>query len=309
MNITGRRIRNLEMYLSDIKKGETIVIGLVNLDRFSDLLLQMGFSIDMKEGETILPPVSLGPVSKYNAEGKYKIHKDKPMETAYRTVEWHWLEWRGRYDRVEQSKLVDVPYQRYPRTFISPPSVEFSIKAVTDSSYIIITEPIDYIEENEHRIIHTINLFLEIFRECTIFSKNLKKIIPVRIVKVNWKILPPGKRAWNQIKMEIEPIIKEAPKGNQPVIWKRLQSVASYGPEFVAVGRSGFRGYLVFGFPQRKIYILECTRYGNATYVFGENWDTLSKLTKAEILSGNLQEARLIHRSSWHQNLKELMKI
>jgi hypothetical protein len=109
----------------------------------------MGFSCDPQEGETILPPASRGPVSKYNAEGKYEVHKDQPMETAYRMVEWHWREWHGPYDRVERSKLVDVPYQRYPRTFIPPPSVELSISTAADGQRIITAGSIDYIDENQ----------------------------------------------------------------------------------------------------------------------------------------------------------------
>jgi hypothetical protein len=307
MDISGRRIRQLDKYLSYIKKGETIIIGLSDIYRFSDLLLKMGFAPEIQDGETILPPASLGPVSHYNSEGKNRIHKDQPMETAFRTIEWHWEEWHGPYDRVEQTRFVDVPYQRYPRTFISPPSIEFSISSSPEGSRVISTNPVRYTEENKKLILHTINLFLEIFQECTVFSNNLENIIPVRVIKVNWEILPPGQRPWNQIKEEIEPIIKEAPEGNQPVIRNRLESVAEYGPEFVAVGRGGFRGYLVFGFPQRNLFILESTRYGNATYVFDESWEKLSQLTKAEILNESLQKDRLIHREGWHHRLQEVM--
>lgn len=31
------------------------------------------------------------------------------METAYRSAMWNWKEWRGRYDTISRSKLVDVP--------------------------------------------------------------------------------------------------------------------------------------------------------------------------------------------------------
>jgi hypothetical protein len=90
------------------------------------------------------------------------------------------------------------------------------------------------------------------------------------------------------------------------VIRYRLESVNAYGPEFVAVGRGGFRGYIVFGFPQMDLYVLESAFTGNATYVFRGDWENLSKLTKAEVLREDLQEARLIHREGWYKQLRDL---
>jgi hypothetical protein len=48
--------------------------------------------------------------------------------------------------------------------------------------------------------------------------------------------------------------------------------------------------------------------YGNATYVFGDNWAELSKLSKAEIIQQNLQEKRLVHRKNWPFLIAKLLK-
>ena len=307
MIIKARRIRNLDRHLHGFSHGDTIVVGLTDLDRFSEKLQELGFSAEMREGETILPPANAGPVSDYNAEGRFKVHRDQPMETAYRTVEWHWVEWHG-WDRVEQSKLVDVPYQRYPRTFIPPPSVELTLASTTDGEQIIRTPTIEYLDENYESLVHIINLFLEIFRECNVLTQNLDQILSVPLRRLNWNILPPGRRPWEQLQREIDPIVRETPEGNQPVIWQRLQTVNSYQPEFLAIGRGGFSGYVIFGFPESNLYVLECIRYGNATYVFEERWEELSQMTKAEILSGNLQRDRIVHLANWSQRLRELME-
>ena len=127
MIVTGRRIINLNRHLGALADGEDIIIGLSDLDRFEDQLNQFGFSDDPTDGDTLLPPATFGPVSRYNAEGRYIVHRDQPKETAYRQIEWHWEEWHGPYDRVAQSRIVDVPYERYPRTFDPPPSVEVTI--------------------------------------------------------------------------------------------------------------------------------------------------------------------------------------
>ena len=47
----------------------------------------------------------------------------------------------------------------------------------------------------------------------------------------------------------------------------------------------------------------------NATYLFGRDWEMLSKLSKAEILDGKLQEARLIHNDNWKHHINELLEV
>jgi len=306
--ISSRRIRSLERHLRGVSPGDPIVIGLTDIDRFNEQLERIGFTADMGQGEMILPIADTGPVSRHNAEGKYKVHYDQPMETAYRTVEWHWMEWHGRYDRVSRSKLIDVPYPRHPRTFIPPPSVELAIARTANGNRILRTPSIEYIDGNEELLLHTINLFLEIFHECSILTGNLEHIIYVPVRRLNWDILPPGRRPWAALKRDIEPIVHEVPKGNQSIVWNRLETVNAYQPEFHAIGRGGFRGYIIFGFPSQNLYVLECIHYGNATYIFNEQWEQLSRLTKSEIIAGNLQTDRIIHSANWEGHLKDTME-
>lgn len=88
---------------------------------------------------------------------------------------------------------------------------------------------------------------------------------------------------------------------------KRIETINIYGPEFVAVGHAGFSGYLVFGFPAHALYVLESTQVNNATYIFAEDWEDLSKKTKAEILNHDLQEDRIIHRKGWFSRMRDLL--
>jgi len=41
--------------------------------------------------------------------------------------------------------------------------------------------------------------------------------------------------------------------------------------------------------------------------VLEENWEELSKKTKAEILNEKLQKARIIHRESWDDAITNLL--
>lgn len=107
---------------------------------------------------------------------------------------------------------------------------------------------------------------------------------------------------------KLEVVVRDAPGTNQPVVEYRLERVNRYQPKFVAIGRAGFRGYVIFGFPEKNLYVLESAYIGNATYVFAENWEELSKRTKAEILSESLQLRRIIHRDGWDSEIDRLLE-
>lgn len=302
MVISKKRIRSVARNVRGVGRGERLVIGLPELERFQAELIEAGFSNAPAAGETILP-TAVGPVSRFNAEGRYEIHKDQPMETAYRQAEWKWEEFRGPYDRTEQSRIVDIPYERYPRTFIPPPSVELSVKQFRGGDAVLVGPAIEFTEARDGELIHLINLFLELFGECHLFKQDLTPIIEPKLVRVNWVVLPQGRMPWEQLQRHLRPIIEKQPGGNQTVIDKRHEAISAFGPEFVAVGRGGFDGYVIFGFPQKSLYVLESTEVNNATYVLDRDWEELSTMTKAELLNNNLHKERLIHRENWFSAL------
>lgn len=307
MIIRKTKIRTIEGNIRGVNRGDRVVVGVRDLSRFTAQLAEVGFSGALATGESLLP-ASLGPVSTFNAEGDYEVHNDQPMETAYRQAEWSWTEFRGRYDTVERSKIVEVPYKRYPRTFIPPPSVELSIKQLGSGDKVLASPIIEFIEARDTELLHIINLLLELFGECELLRQDLSPVIEARQVRLNWEILPQGQLPWAQLQHHLRPILERQPKGNRVVIDKRHQAISNYNPEFVAVGHGGFDGYVIFGFPSKRLYILESTQVNNATYILDRDWEDLSGMTKAQLLNNDLHRERLIHRENWFRELHRLLK-
>ncbi|ENG3828803.1 hypothetical protein ABT413_003610 [Acinetobacter baumannii] len=55
------------------------------------------------------------------------------------------------------------------------------------------------------------------------------------------------------------------------------------------------------------ISILESEYPDNATYIFdSNNWEDLSKLSKTEILKGNLAKQRIFHDKDWTIKIDQL---
>lgn len=308
MLIRQTRVRSLKGKVARIKIGTDVVVGARLVPDLMPKLKRIGFPEDANVGDAVLP-AGIGPVSRFNAHGMYIIHKDKPKETAYRTVEWHWKEFRGRYDTEDMSKLVDVPYERYPRTDVSPPSVELKIAMTADGQRVLVAPPMKFNGVDDESLIHVVNLFLEVVGYCKILTADLGEVIQAPLRRLNWKLLPTGKRSWKQLRPDVAEVIKRAPNGNQPVIEHRMETINSYGPDFVAIGLAGFAGYVVFGFTERKLFVLESIYTGNATYVFGDQWENLSKLTKMQVLDNNLHLDRIIHRDGWDRRIRNLLRV
>jgi hypothetical protein len=301
MIINQTRVRNIQRFLGTSNYGNTFIVGVKIESLIDPLIFKVGFVDVPRIGDQILPSADNGPISLFNAEGRIIKHHNQKMETAYRQAEWHWKLWDG----TPRSDIVDVPYDRYPQSFVEPPSEEVIFGKTSAGNYALLSLPVLYDGESERRLTHIINLFLELAGFCEIFTESLNEMVDAPFKKVNWRILPPGKRPWPQLRQDINQLL-DLVTTNRVVIEHRIEVINSYGSEFVAVGQGGFKGYIIFGFPYKNIYICESIYSGNATYVFEENWETLSKMTKAQILNQSLQKDRIIHREGWEKKVHGL---
>lgn len=300
--IRKKRVRNLGRNAPFLKKGEDLYIGINIDDANADRLKQIGFRT-LEAGNSMLP-APVGPVTKYNAEGRQIIHRELPMETLYRLREWEWELWDG----TKMSKIVEVPYKRYPRTFVPSPSIELTVHSNTEGKTLLLSPLFRYEDANVVDVTHAVNVFLEIFGECTFFTGKMEQIIKAPVRRLNWKLLPSGKRPWKELQKELAGIIQLVPAGKRTIVTNRLETINTHEPIETAVGEGGFSGYVVFCFPKTGVNILESLLYGNATYILGENWERISKHTKMEILDQKLHLGRVIHREGWHEGIDKLFR-
>lgn len=304
MIINQQRINKLDAHLDFLDDNTEIIVGLENPDRYEDTLEKVGFNSDLEVGDRLLPPKSFGSVSEFNAEGGEEIHDDQPKETVYHARIWEWKEWHGD-KRVPQSKIIYRPYERYPRTPIDPPGVEFTVKKV-DGSFYLTTPPIEYNSSNQEEIKHRINLFLEIFEECHVFDDDLDPLIrDVDTNQLNWELLPPGEYPWSKVRGKIESNNGEVSDEKMKIFKHRHDTIHRLDPDEVYQGQAGFSGYLLFVFDDADVCVCESIYYGNALYVFDQDSRQLTRLTKSEILNGDLHKDRIIHRGNWREKLKE----
>lgn len=135
----------------------------------------------------------------------------------------------------------------------------------------------------------------------------------VKVKKVSWVILPPGKHPFSKVMQYIMNLKKKRVfTANKKIDETRLKTIYQLSSDKteVIVGVDKFNGYFIFTFPEIETFVLECPFHGNAIYVIKGNWQkvkTLSQLSKGEILSRS-DTTRILHRGGWERKLRELLK-
>jgi hypothetical protein len=300
MRITGKSIRKLETRLG-VSTGTEVAVAIVDLDGNRETLRELGFDNRPRSGDAVLPPAR-GPVSRKNAEGEEVVHKDRPKEWVWRLVNARWIEWHGPYAE-EHFGVRPRRYKRYPRTQLPPVGFELVATELGTGAIGLVLGRFVRGRDDES-LLFAINLLLEVFGEAEILDADLVTVFEAPMRRLNWKILPRGRRPWSDLQRALRPVVDTLDSTERPVADYRLQLMHSFEPDFTAVGRGGFRGYVIFGFEGVGRYVLESLYYGNATYVLGENWERISSMTKAEILTESLHEVRIVHTRGWERQLR-----
>jgi hypothetical protein len=264
-----------------------------------DLASRVGFSAAADEGESIVPAV-VGPSTAFNAQGREVIRKDLPMETRSRMIHTSWQDWHGQTHHGTQFR----DYQAYPRELVPPPGEYLTL--VKRGEDLIASSRTIRNDEAQDTIVNLLNVFLELFGTLEIVQPDLSAAVQVR--RVNWRILPPGEYPYARAAEALSDYLQKLPPDAQEIAKVRVRAITRHKPDFIAVGVGGFSDYVVFGFTAKRRFVLESPQFGNATYIFRDDWQRFATLTKAEIIQGNLQEARLVHNKRWSRTLHEAIE-
>lgn len=292
----SKQLRTLSAYRKIIERLPHF--RLVSYNLTEHLARGVGFDGVPEVGDSILP-ISSGPATTFNAHGKEIVRRDLPMETRSRMINTSWQDWHGQTHYGIQTR----DYEAYPRELVPPPE-EF-LTAMRKNGEIVAGSRIIERDEPEEDIVNLLNVFLECFPAFEIVQPDLTE--PTQIRKLNWKILPHGNYPFERAREALEDYLQKLAEDDRATATERIRSITRHNPDFVAIGLGGFSDYVVFGFTGRRRYVLESPHTGNATYIFREEWEPISQLSKREILQNDLQEARLVHNSKWHGALRDVI--
>lgn len=308
MKFKQKSFRKIPDSLSNIKGG--FLLGRKLSDLTPDQINKISDQTTWNNGDSFLPN-RIGKFSRINADGKEVIRRDKPKETITREFYYTRYEFHGRDNQVEVENMTWRTYERFPRETIPAQNVQIKCMESQNEKFLLIECNSD---DDSSLYLHKLNLTLEVFGsdlEFHIPAKDGFVHLPQTINFVKWQILPSGTYTKDQLKEKIkETISPKLPKTVRPVIERRLNKIASYEHTGIVIGLGGYKGYVIYHFPQKAISILESDSPNNATYVFNySTWETLSQKTKTEIIHSNLALKRIIHDPNWDFEIDKLLKL
>lgn len=304
MQLKQERIRTTTKLLSNINEEESFVLGIkINEELENKLIKRIDIS-EIKPEMSIFPTPLLGIMSKRNSIGEYISEKDKPKEIAYKAQEWTTKDWGGN----EHTGTSYVPYKRYPRKFIEPKEFKLIITETENKEKILKINKVFQNNEYDHQdILFAANLILEIMGVVETFKLdgNNKIIETDNIETINWEILPAGEKIWESFNGKQKNLLS---KSEKTLIKERFDFINKFKPDSRKKGVGGYTGYLIFEFKNKNIFIFDSIIYGDATYIFEDNWEYVSKLTKKEIITQGLAKDRIIHNKLWENKIRNYLK-
>ena len=264
---------------------------------------KIGFPEVLEPGFSILPSIK-GPATRKNSEGYDIIHRSLEKEKRLFELASRRSQFCGRDERVMIEDYHTYSRWCYPKTSIAPLGLEISYQ-VDGSQTAFFTSERYRVGNDDLLIIATINIFLELYGSCWIDEKLGFMNIPTK--RVNWEFLPEGK--WPN-KESLDTLVKSIKhRVQRKVADRQLSKLFESSPTYVVKGLAGFNDYVAFVYEDKGLVVLESIRPNNATYIFDENWKSVSQLSKGEIVSSNLHLYRVIHSSSWTAKMNTILNI
>ena len=296
-------------------QDKEIVVACIKTFSASDLqagcLAHLGVTLD--EDGLHLPEGTLpepnGKYSYYNRYGKEIIRKDLPKETRYTPVETpNWG------DEANGTHTVYLPYEKFPRDYEAPAlaiiqmdSPDTNPNLATYAIRFRLNEIMDRTSVDfQNRLLEGLNILQEQLGSCGVQGADVPLSEYIKTLNVTWEILPPG---------TAEEAVERLYRGRNPsekergVIHDRYRFLKELDPQNMVYGTSGFQRY--FGAMIRPdLVVFENVEYGNAIYVMFDSWETLSGLSRIELLSGRFGDAfeRVVHGPQWKEKVKVIIE-
>lgn len=293
--IQKKRIINPNRYLFALHPGDKFYVAASLSDEDLQHLAQYGI---VPDGTARIPEPRRS-ATRVNADGKWIVHRDLPKESRAFVHAYHIVDWNGgdHYGTCVQHRMC------YQRELLPPTELAFLVE-----DGVLYSPLLENCDKAMPAVKAAMNVVLEMVGHCEIWTaEKAPALPPVKQHQVPWEILRAGTRDRATLSAYIEKTTARKPKAYQAAIRSHHDHLQHLAPEFCVLGSQNFFGYVVYGFPRFNLFVFESNELNNATYVFKGDWEQASQLTKTEVLTGGLQEARVYHTEQWDESISQLL--
>lgn len=234
-----------------------------------------------------LPPASTGRWSKWNANGREIVRRDLPKTYHSWTIE---------APDFQGSRTHPITFSRevFRKQRLYGQQIEAAVTRRDEPrdslvGSVLLTLQAPYDEDAEQAYLYAASLARTWFGSATAYRLGEAGIPQVPDQRVSWDFLPDG-----TVDEMREAVVKRfggsAPPQEIEIMIDRLEKVQSLAPEKRLVGSSGLQRYIGYMFGADFV-AFENPRVGNALYLMYRDWESLSQLSRSQLLAS--REGRL----------------
>lgn len=266
---------------------------------------------DFNIPQSVIPPEENGRASKVNLHGKEIIRKDLPKELKeFGFYAPSWGDWSKGSHWVGQTREV------YQRDQIAPKEAEISFEILrngTDTEpFVVVKCVVEFLLLKNSPIfkrdlLFCLNLLQENVGHADLWASTTSNEEFANTLYVDWEILPPGNKE-EVLQKLMSGARSKHPDLLQKKIADRYETLSKLQPTAYLRGRNGFRHYFGAKFSD-DVVVFENLDYGNAAYVMGESWETLSKMSRIDLMKSATEDfERIVHKEGWKDSLREVVR-
>ncbi|OIQ79908.1 hypothetical protein GALL_383410 [mine drainage metagenome] len=252
--------------------------------------------------EPWLPPRDGGRYARWNIDGRVVPRRDLPKVMKGRSFESpNFGDWSRGSHTVTQYREVFQKEIRYGRQ--SRFEIEARVRDDGVDVVYVLEDVFDSAEHSERELLFALSLAQETFGDANVIASTVTVAQWLDRMHVDWEFIPSG--TLDERLREIVRRVRIAPESHRArEVEDRIGRILAMNPTREVVGTSGMCRYVGYQFAD-DLMVFENAEYGNAIYVMYSDWDTLSKLTKPELLSLGPDRPfdRVVHRGQWEQSV------
>ena len=251
----------------------------------------------------VVPGVENGRWSRYNVDGKLNTRKDLPK---VRKIIGGWeVPNFGSWDRGSHIHYSTRWVFRKEIWYAKQLPILIDVEDVIDGK-ITIGFRVDRVFDRKDLDERDLHLALSLLREnlgshASIVSSELSVADWLDDQEVTWELLPRGEVSLTEVVKRMQ---RTPGTHRVKTMQDRLAIMDRLRPAALITGKGEFTRYLGFQFNDNLV-VLENLNYGNALYVMYEDWPTLSKRSRIDLLADpHANYERIIHSQGWENRVK-----
>lgn len=268
---------------------------------------QLGVRVEKGRIETGLPtppPPSLGVYARRNLDGWQAKRKDLPKES--RDVSSWAPSWNSGSHHLVSRTIAAYPVDHHPARLLT--ILATVVEDLVDGGLVRfrVEQPLEREAEGfAANLQFNLCLLREAVGEAHVFDADLSGQDFARIQRVDWELLPPGSadRVLGHLACQ-----HSADAELLKVAGERIRVLDRLGHDGYIVGKGKFARYFGAKFGDRLV-ALESLEYGNALYLFEEDWEQLTQLSRTELTRRRDPSVhRVPHLPGWQSAIRKLVR-